>query len=56
MLKLIRALTAKKGLPPGTPVYVGERKTEAVKITVIDYDEDELEADFEDLKMARASC
>jgi magnesium transporter len=28
----------KVGLPPGTLVHIGERKTEKVKITVIDYD------------------
>ncbi len=27
------------GLPPGTPLHIGDRKTEKVKITVIDYDE-----------------
>jgi magnesium transporter len=27
------------GASPGTPVFVGERKAEAVKITIIDYDE-----------------
>jgi magnesium transporter len=43
MLKLIRTLTTKKGLPPGTPVYVGEKKTKAVKITVIDYDKEHIE-------------
>jgi magnesium transporter len=29
----------KTGLPPGTPVYVGERKDEKVRISVLDYDE-----------------
>ncbi|MBI4844160.1 MAG: magnesium/cobalt transporter CorA [Nitrospirae bacterium] len=28
----------KSGLVPGTPVFVGEKKTEEIKITVIDYD------------------
>jgi magnesium transporter len=31
--------TKKTGLPPGTPVYVGERKDEKVRISVLDYDE-----------------
>ncbi len=31
--------TKKAGLPPGTLVHVGERKLESVRITVIDYDE-----------------
>ncbi len=29
----------KSGLPPGTPVYVGKKRLEQVKITCIDYDE-----------------
>jgi magnesium transporter len=37
--KLIRKRGKKIGLPPGTPVYVGERKDEKIKISIIDYDE-----------------
>jgi magnesium transporter len=37
--KLIRRRKNKAGLPPGTPVFVGERKTEATRITILDYDE-----------------
>ncbi|NIS62843.1 MAG: magnesium/cobalt transporter CorA [Proteobacteria bacterium] len=33
----------KVGLPPGTLMHIGERKTEKVKITIIDYDEKELQ-------------
>ena len=33
----------KPGLSPGTLVYVGDRKDQKVKITVIDYDQDHLE-------------
>lgn len=33
----------KVGLPPGTPIYVGEKKTEHAKITIIDYDEKHFE-------------
>ena len=29
----------KTGLPPGTPVFIGDKKIEAVKINIIDYDE-----------------
>ena len=29
----------KVGLPPGTLVHIGERKTEKIKITIIDYDQ-----------------
>jgi magnesium transporter len=44
MLAFFEKLSQKAGLPPGTPVYVGERKAEEVKITVIDYDEENFEA------------
>jgi len=37
--KLIKRQSKTAGLPPGTLVHVGERKTEEVKITFIDYDE-----------------
>lgn len=37
--KLIRKRGKKIGLPPGTPVYVGELKEEEVRISIIDYDE-----------------
>jgi len=43
MLKSIRRRSKKAGLPPGTPVHVGEKKSEAVKITIIDYDRDNFE-------------
>jgi magnesium transporter len=33
----------KMGLPPGTLVHIGERKTEEVKITIIDYDEKDVQ-------------
>jgi magnesium transporter len=36
--KLIKKISKKAGLPPGTLVHVGEKKTEKVKITIIDYD------------------
>ncbi|UCF69763.1 MAG: magnesium/cobalt transporter CorA [candidate division WOR-3 bacterium] len=39
MSKYGRRKAKKVGLPPGTLIHVGERKTEQVKITVIDYDE-----------------
>ncbi|MFC1780740.1 magnesium/cobalt transporter CorA [Planctomycetota bacterium] len=37
--KRIKTNFKKAGLPPGTLVHVGERKLESVRITVIDYDE-----------------
>jgi len=39
MLRLLRKRSAqKKGLPPGTPVYVGEERREPVSISLIDFD------------------
>ncbi|MHC4460762.1 MAG: magnesium/cobalt transporter CorA [Planctomycetota bacterium] len=35
--------SSKAGLPPGTLVYVGEKKAESVRITYIDYDEQRFE-------------
>lgn len=43
MAKLIKRHSRKTGLPPGTLVHVGEKKTEAVRITYIDYDEKNFE-------------
>jgi magnesium transporter len=39
MFNLRKRAAKKTGLPPGTPVYVGERKDEKVRISVLDYDE-----------------
>jgi magnesium transporter len=38
MPKLFKKRSKKAGLPPGTPVHIGERKTERTTIEVIDYD------------------
>jgi magnesium transporter len=35
----MRRTSKKAGLPPGTLVHIGEKKTERVRITLIDYDE-----------------
>jgi len=37
--KLIIKRSKKVGLPPGTPVHVGEKKMDRVRIKIIDYDE-----------------
>jgi magnesium transporter len=37
-----RKSTLRAGLPPGTITHVGERKTEKAKVTVIDYNSEEL--------------
>jgi len=39
MAKNVTKRLRKTGLPPGTLVYVGEKKVEAVKISYLDYDE-----------------
>ncbi len=41
--KLARKRKHKAGLPPGTPVFVGEKKTEVTKITLLDYEESRFE-------------
>jgi magnesium transporter len=43
MRQFIKKRSHKSGLPPGTLVHVGIKKTEKVKITVIDYDEGNFE-------------
>ena len=39
MRGIIKRMSRTKGLPPGTLVHVGDKKTEKVRITVIDYDD-----------------
>lgn len=39
MARLIRKVSKKKGLPPGSPIHAGEKKEEKIKISIIDYDE-----------------
>ncbi|MFB0564321.1 MAG: CorA family divalent cation transporter [Candidatus Aminicenantaceae bacterium] len=41
--KLIKKTSRKMDLPPGTPVFVGEKKVEEVRISYIDYDEAKFE-------------
>lgn len=38
--RFVRRASEKFGLPPGTIVHIGDKRTETVKITVIDYDKD----------------
>jgi magnesium transporter len=40
MPRLIKRASRKAGLPPGTLVHIGEKKTERVRITLIEYDEE----------------
>ena len=39
MPKFMKRRSKKAGLPPGTLVHIGEKKTEKVRINLIDYDE-----------------
>jgi magnesium transporter len=43
MKKLLRKSSKKAGLPPGTLVHIGEKKTEKVTISIIDYDESQID-------------
>jgi magnesium transporter len=43
MNRLYRKGKKKIGIPPGTPIYVGEERKEKVKITLIDYNEEHVE-------------
>src|SRR4030042_4473357 len=42
MPKLIKKRSKKAGLPPGTLLHIGERKTEKTKVEILDYDESNL--------------
>ena len=37
VLEIIKKISKSRGLPPGSLVHVGEKKTERVRISVIDY-------------------
>ena len=39
MSRLVKKRSKKTGLPPGSLVHIGEKKGEALKITILDYDE-----------------
>ncbi len=39
MAKSVKKRSGKRGLPPGTLVYIGESRTETVRVTYIDYGE-----------------
>ena len=39
MARLMKKRSAKAGLPPGSLVYVGDRRERDTRISVIDYDE-----------------
>lgn len=39
LFKIVKKRSSKAGLPPGTLIHIGEKKTEQPRITLIDYDE-----------------
>jgi len=41
VVKLMKKLSKRAGLPPGSLVHIGEKRAEEVRITVIDYDEEQ---------------
>jgi magnesium transporter len=43
MRGIFKKMSRTKGLPPGTLIHIGEKKTENVRVTVIDYDEKNIE-------------
>lgn len=43
MTKRYKRASRTAGLSPGTVIYVGEKKNEKIKITLIDYDEDKIQ-------------
>lgn len=43
MFRILKNSSVKAGLPPGSPVLVGEQKTEQIKITIMDYDQSNVE-------------
>lgn len=56
MVKFTKKISKKAGLPPGSLVHIGERKTEKPRIRVIAYDEEHIEEkDIESLEESFAS-
>ena len=43
MSRLIKKRSKTIGLPPGSLIHVGEKKSEEIKVTIIDYDEKNFE-------------
>jgi magnesium transporter len=42
MSRLLRKKSSKVGLPPGTPIYIGEKKPKETRMMIIEYDENNL--------------
>ncbi len=39
MTRVVKTRSQKAGLPPGTPIHIGNRRADGTKITMLDYDE-----------------
>jgi magnesium transporter len=51
MVRFMKRVSKKVGLSPGTLVHIGEKKTERIKIQVIDYDDQHIEEkDFDTIE------
>ena len=55
MARIFGKGTKKTGLPPGTLVHVGERKTERVTIDILDYDGSRVE-EKKDVSVGGSVC
>ena len=40
MSKILKQMSRKSGLPPGSLTHIGEKKVEKIKISIINYDEE----------------
>jgi len=47
--KFARKRVEKTGLPPGTPVFIGDKKTEETRVSILDYDETQ----FQEIKVSK---
>ena len=45
MARFLKKRNNTKGLVPGTPVFIGEKKVDEIRIRVIDYDNSKLHED-----------
>jgi len=51
MARFLKKRNNTKGLVPGTPVFIGNKKVDEIRIRIIDYDKSKLlEDEFEDVR------
>ena len=56
MVRFIKKSSDKRGLPPGSIVHIGEKKTDKIKISVMDYTTGKFDEKEVLSKMKKASC